>query len=303
MTFMSRILPPKRHTDIAKFAVSATSSKETSQHKYIFVNDKKEIERLIKQARVINTLSGSYFDAPIHDQLENGITVLDSGCGPEVWTLEMSAKYPRSTFYGVDINPASDDIMRPNNCKFITQNILEPMPFPDDYFGFIHQQFLTAGIPSKNWPSLLAEMMRILKPGGWIELTEHIPIDIINCGPKFAALNKCIEDRANENGIRFSLGRELERHLLDIGAVDIAVRPMAFPMGHGGPNGEFWCENILGLFHGQYWRSVVKHYPGFEDHETLDKYLSETMEECARNKVSMVVYRYFARKPFGTSST
>ncbi|KAI8148999.1 S-adenosyl-L-methionine-dependent methyltransferase [Fennellomyces sp. T-0311] len=299
MITASSILPQKKRT-VEQGA--CTTSSELSQHKYLLVNDHTEMERLIEQARVINNVSGSYFDSPIHGQLEKGINVLDSGCGPGVWILEMSAKYPQSTFYGVDIEPVYNNTIKSSNCKFSVHNILEPMPFPDNYFDFIHQQFLTAGIPAKSWPSLLTEMLRILKPGGWIELTEFVIMDIINCGPKLAVLNKCFNDRGSEDGIRFSLGRELEAYLMNAGVIDVTPRPMLFPMAHGGPDGQFWCENVMQIFSRQFRPAIVKRSPELEDPVAFENRLSEIREECAKNNVFMLVYRYSAQKPFGASS-
>ena len=44
-------------------------------------NDLIEIDRLVKQAQVITEVKGGYFDAPVQEQLKQGINVLDSGCG------------------------------------------------------------------------------------------------------------------------------------------------------------------------------------------------------------------------------
>ena len=112
--------------------------------------------------------------------------------GPGSWILDMHKSYPQSMFYGIDISPvfpAGDDATDFTNCKFACHDIREPMSFPDNYFGFIRQQFLVGGIPASDWPTLLKEFMRVAEPGGWIELTEVVPTDVFNLGPKYAAAN------------------------------------------------------------------------------------------------------------------
>ncbi|RUS23813.1 hypothetical protein BC938DRAFT_474588 [Jimgerdemannia flammicorona] len=78
------------------------------------------------------------FNAPVEDLLEEGITVLNVGCGSGIWTLEMARMWPESTFVGIDIaevfpTPNSDDLS--SNCSFICANILERLPFEDGAFA------------------------------------------------------------------------------------------------------------------------------------------------------------------------
>ena len=51
---------------------------------------------------------------------------------------------------------------------------------------------------------------------------------------------KLVRDGGLEKGIRYSVGRELEGHLIESGAINIDVKPMSFPLGHGGAIGDFW---------------------------------------------------------------
>lgn len=39
-------------------------------------------------------------------------------------------------------------------------------------FDLIHQRLLVAGLSPKDWPIALAEMYRVLAPGGWMQLGE-----------------------------------------------------------------------------------------------------------------------------------
>ena len=96
----------------------------------------------------------------------------------------MAEMYPRSTFYGVDISLVFPTQIKPKNCEFSLHNLAEPLPFPDNYFGFIHQRLLVMGHLRDDWPKILNEFMRVTKPGGWIELTECTMPDLANPGPK-----------------------------------------------------------------------------------------------------------------------
>ena len=103
----------------------------------------------------------------------------------------MSDQHPRSTFYALDIEQKYEanvvDSSKSNNCT----DVLKRLPFPDNYFDYIHQRLIVFGVQTHSWPSLLRELMRILKPGGWIELNEAPSNDIFDIGPKLASISKC----------------------------------------------------------------------------------------------------------------
>jgi ubiquinone/menaquinone biosynthesis C-methylase UbiE len=79
--------------------------------------------------------------------------VLDSGCGPASWTLEMAEKYPNSKFHGVDIAGAFPETL-PANLELITGNIAKHIPFPDNTFDYVHQRLLIGGFTEENWESV-----------------------------------------------------------------------------------------------------------------------------------------------------
>lgn len=87
--------------------------------------------------------------------LKNGITVLDSGCGPGSWTLELAHEFPLSRFHGVDIsNVFVPDSKKPSNVEFTIGNIAKKLPYPDNTFDYIHQRLLMAGLTSEDWDNV-----------------------------------------------------------------------------------------------------------------------------------------------------
>ncbi|KAK9567844.1 hypothetical protein V6Z88_002175 [Aspergillus fumigatus] len=49
------------------------------------------------------------------------------------------------------------------NCRFT---------FPSNHFDLVHSSLLATGINRARWPSYLADIRRVLKPGGWVQLIE-----------------------------------------------------------------------------------------------------------------------------------
>jgi len=113
------------------------------------------------------------FNAPIEEALEEGIRVLDAGCGSGMWTLEMAEDYPNSTFIGTDIlelYPKIEEI--PSNCTFLKADTLKGLPFDDDAFDYVFQRQLSPAFTPQDWPVAIRELVRVIKPGGWIETLE-----------------------------------------------------------------------------------------------------------------------------------
>ena len=100
----------------------------------------------------------------------------------------MAKSYPASKFHGIDISDVFPMEIKPVNVEFHVHNIAESVPFPDNYFDYIHQRLLCMGLRRQEWTPVLDDFMRALKPGGWLELTECTSPELINKGPKMGIL-------------------------------------------------------------------------------------------------------------------
>lgn len=75
--------------------------------------------------------------APVHDLLRKGGRVLDVGCGPGAWSMEIAGEYPKSVITGIDMAPLFPRDIKPTNCAFYQSNILNKLPFEDSSFDYI----------------------------------------------------------------------------------------------------------------------------------------------------------------------
>ncbi|KAI9306996.1 S-adenosyl-L-methionine-dependent methyltransferase [Cunninghamella echinulata] len=168
----------------------------------ILVQDMIEHDRLVAQHYILRQAFGSDYHAPIHsllnstsdlqkknrssleslhqqqqqknNSIQEDVVVLDIGCGLGQWTMEMSTLYPNTTFIGIDILANFPKDIKPKNCHFRQMDIRQlPLPFPDNSVDFIYQRDLNWALSQHDWHPLMLEYMRILKPGGWIELVEQ----------------------------------------------------------------------------------------------------------------------------------
>jgi SAM-dependent methyltransferase len=144
---------------------------------YLLTQSNDEQDRMVAQHYLLRTAFGADFSSPIRTQLHKGIVVLDVGCGPGTWTMEMSTAFPKSTFIGIDQSACYPRDIKPRNCHFRTCGSLveqQELPFPDNSIDYIYQRDMNWGLTGQTWQPLLLEYQRILKPGGWIEFVEPV---------------------------------------------------------------------------------------------------------------------------------
>lgn len=164
--------------------------------------------------------------------LRKGGRVLDVGCGPGTWTMEIAGEYPRSQVIGVDMSTIFPVEIKPSNCTFQQYNLLDGLPFEDESFDFIFMRyfsrisrkkenvtltynvhrFVGLGIPTEKWTDVIADLVRLLKPGGWIELTEA-DAEIHQAGPTFREYNEQFVKVLQERNLDPAAGKTLKERL------------------------------------------------------------------------------------------
>ncbi|CAG8475272.1 9481_t:CDS:2 [Ambispora gerdemannii] len=171
----------RKRSDAAKSV--ASSDIELSQHcdvantNYFPPTYEDEILRFQLQHYLIRFAWESNFSSPVIERLTEGAKVLDVGL------LEMATDYPASSFVGVDTSPMYPADIRPKNVKFQIENILDELSSPNDTYDFVRIQFLSTAFTTDQWVNtVIPELIRVCRPGGFIEFMES-DNKLIDAGP------------------------------------------------------------------------------------------------------------------------
>ena len=95
--------------------------------------------------------------------------VLDLACGTGDVTWRVAQRAHRGSVVGADINPDMMRLAEPkrpegvDNVEFVTCDAGQ-LPFPDDHFDRVTCVYAGRGFP--DFPKVVAEVHRVLKPGG-----------------------------------------------------------------------------------------------------------------------------------------
>jgi len=174
-------------------------------------------------------IQGNYL-SPVSDMLRNGAAVLDAACGPGSWTMEIAGEYPRSEVVGVDMTSMFPSEIKPSNCQFIRTNILQPLPFDNGSFDFIFMRYVNMGIEVEQWDTVIKELVRVAKPGAWIELVES-DIERYRVGPCIADFDRRLVETLRVRNMDPFASRNLDKLLSKHGLINVRKKFISSPAG------------------------------------------------------------------------
>jgi ubiquinone/menaquinone biosynthesis C-methylase UbiE len=247
---------------------------------YIMQNrsHKEELIRLEEQDRLITTLIGGLL--PEQEDPGRLQRVLDVGCGPGGWLIDLARVYPGiSTLVGVDVSSqiiayASTQAQAAqvsDRVEFQIGDALSNLEFPPDFFDLVHQRLGMSFVRTWEWPQLLSEYLRVCKPKGVIHITETALLPETN-SPALRRLTELLIETFYRAGYFFTPESEgVTRHLAalmhqhGIAQVQTKVYPFVY---HASPaTRQAFAENVQRLFRTvlPFLRRWIKIPPDYQD--------------------------------------
>lgn len=199
---------------------------------YVLPKDMGEVNRLDFQHYMMRSALHGNYAAPISAPQD----ILDIGCGTGRWAIEMAQIFPAARVIGVDVATSPIDSTTheklPSNYTFQGGNILEGLALPDASFDFVHQRYMIGAIPAERWPNTVGELMRLTRPGGWVELVEAGTSR--GGGNALETVDKWVAAVLARRNLNIHLGARLGDFLQSAGLQDVTVREVPLPLGQYG---------------------------------------------------------------------
>ncbi len=160
--------------------MDARMQRKEDQHTF-FLKLKQHKEESLRAQREDQMLTRA-MGGPLAEQVDaHGFArVLHLACGSGDWIIEAAQRYPRMSFVGIDMNPHVLDYARANaaaaqvtgRISFQVMDALLSLDFPPASFDLVNLRLGVTFIRVWEWPALIAEAMRVTRPGGVIRITE-----------------------------------------------------------------------------------------------------------------------------------
>jgi ubiquinone/menaquinone biosynthesis C-methylase UbiE len=202
---------------------------------------------------------------PLVEQVDANVFThtLHIACGSGGWTIEAARRYPRMSLVGIDTNPRILDYARTNaaaaqvaeRVRFLVMDALRPLDFPAASFDLVNLRLGVTFIRTWEWPGLIAEIVRVTRPGGVIRITEPQivhqnkgPISI----PGMAQLHTVLTCALYHAGHLFEedttgITAHVAPLLTRFGYQDVQTKEYAFEARAGTPEWRDYYDNALNV--------------------------------------------------------
>ena len=189
-------------------------------------------------------------------QIEAGHHVLDVGCGPGMDTVPLADRVgPTGRVVGVDTDPnmlkEADRFAESHHVEkivFHQQGDAQNLAFEDAAFDSVRAERLFQVLPAAVDPhSVLKEMIRVTKPGGWVVLADTDWATASVDYPDYHLERRLMQfftSTVRPNGLA---GRQFLQwmHIHHLQSIDMAIFPMAMTQINQTPFGNWLAEEAV----------------------------------------------------------
>jgi SAM-dependent methyltransferase len=239
---------------------------------------------------------GTNHVAPL-DQPTNILHVTD---GTVRWVVEMAVEFPNAQVVGFEFSPLPNiaPVLAPlgdlaSHVSFIEGDVTKGLPFPEGTFDYVFMRYVSPSIPAAHWPRVIAELVRVLRPGGWVEVRETA-LAVHDPGPAYAQGGAWIAELLRRRGMDSDLGPKL-RHLLEGANLQPVIERvnLTFPNVRRKRERRLWQTHNIGLFDRIYRGPILE--AGIATASKYDDFLAALRREFevgqhANSDIDYIVY-------------
>ncbi|GHO98630.1 hypothetical protein KSF_086780 [Reticulibacter mediterranei] len=147
---------------------------------FIDVESSAELSRLIGQHRLFSQMyQGAVWPELPPEVVTRLEDVLDVSCGPGGWVLDV-ARQEHKRAVGIDLSESMIEYAQvqaremglENSAQFRVMDATQPLQFPDAIFDLVNIRFLVGFLPRRLHDRFFSEVVRLLRPGGVLRITE-----------------------------------------------------------------------------------------------------------------------------------
>lgn len=207
---------------------------------YIHGTGAREQHRLVELNRLTN---GPFIEFLA---VEPRSRVLEVGSGLGILASDVAAAAANVHVVGVELSSAQLAHARPQRNVSFVQGDAHALPVPDGTFDLAYARYLLEHVADPG--AVLAEMRRVLRPGGRAAVMEN-DVSLLRFDPPcpaFETVWQAFSRVQHDLGGDALIGRRLYRLLLEAGFHDIALSVQPEVHWHGSPGWIPWVTNIIG---------------------------------------------------------
>ncbi|KAJ5814872.1 S-adenosyl-L-methionine-dependent methyltransferase [Penicillium riverlandense] len=132
-----------------------------------------ELARLNGQFNLLTENLGYHIHPTIAARLPENARIADIGTGTANFLFKIAPSYPMSTLHGYDISPSFFPSETPSNMKLSILDARQPVPKElEGTYDLVHVRLITMGLLESDWGPVVANLSRLLKPGGALQWEE-----------------------------------------------------------------------------------------------------------------------------------
>jgi SAM-dependent methyltransferase len=178
--------------------------------------------------------------APVHLDVKDA--VLEIGTGPGellshtkgdnahrptflqgLWIMDLAKSVNTSIpMFAIDIESRNFPVSPPKQIEFRVESATRLPAEWTNTFSLVHQRLLMAGLQRSEWPIVLGEIHRVLRPGGWVQLGESSTWGGEHPGkPCLEKLTAMVRSIASSRNLNLDCAKDMPKMLADAGFVEV----------------------------------------------------------------------------------